>query len=83
MNTGNLSGGYTTDTGKYNYNIWGYKKYFSKLKPTIDVAVARWATQVLQKTLEDPAIIKKFCDALQANYPSDGNFWALEQQCPY
>ena len=80
LNSGNLSGTHTTKTNKQAYNIWGYKKYFQKVKPTIDVAIAKWATNMLHKMMDDPNIIKKFTDALQADYPKDGNFHALEQR---
>lgn len=80
LNSGNLSSIHTTAKGKQSYNIWGYKKYFSKIKPTIDVAIARWATEMLHKIMEDPQIIEKFANMLQADYPRDGNFYALEQK---
>lgn len=75
---GNLSGKHQTKSGKQSYNIWGYKKYFSKIKHTVDVELAHWTTRMLHDIMNDPQLLRQFANKLQANYPADGNFWALE-----
>ena len=68
-----------TNKTRMKKNLWGYKKHLLKRKETVDVAIAKWVTETLHKVMESKKAMKAFCTALSANYPSDGNFFSLEQ----
>ena len=75
----NLSSTYVVNGQRKNY-LWGVKTYADKIQPSVDVAIAHWATETLDKIINSPEILDKLAKKLNAEYPENGNFYDLEEK---
>ena len=77
LNSANLTSGRWSD-GKFNYNLWGAKKYFGKIDKTVDQEVAKWVTDTVNIIVQDKKMLQALATYLQSAYPKATDFSALE-----
>lgn len=77
LNSANLTSGKWKD-GKFHYNLWGAKKYFSKIDKTVDQEVAKWVTDTVNIIIQDKKMLQALAAYLQSAYPKATDFSILE-----